>query len=308
MQIWALGRAAQPSVLKAEDANYDHVGPSAIPMPDRPAPRPLTKDEIHEYAQWYAQAAHNAVIEAGFDGVELHGANGYIIDQFLQDVSNQRDDEYGGSVENRSRFALEMVDAVVKAVGPERTAIRLSPAGSVQGMVGRSMLIGTFIYMMLGMGGMDDSRAQFSHVVSSLKVQHPKLAFLDLVEPRFVGVFEESSSTEVTNDYIRDIWAPKRLVSSGGFTLESAIERADRTGDLVAFGRLFISNVGLLFLVLNIDGMLTSSFQPDIIYKLKNKIPLTPYNRKTFYLPGDTTNNGYTDYPFAEEQIAESRL
>ena len=134
MQIWALGRAAQVEALKTEDASYELVAPSAIPMEDRGIPRPMTVEEIHEYAQWFAQAAHNAVVEAGFDGVELHGANGFIIDQFLQNVSNQRDDHYGGSIENRSRFALEMIDAVVNAVGPERTAIRFHPSGQIQGI------------------------------------------------------------------------------------------------------------------------------------------------------------------------------
>lgn len=82
----------------------------------------------------YATAAANAVNRAGFDGVEIHGANGYLIDQFTQDVSNNRTDEYGGSVENRSRFALEIVDAVTKAVGADRTGIRLSPWSSYGGM------------------------------------------------------------------------------------------------------------------------------------------------------------------------------
>jgi NADPH2 dehydrogenase len=134
MQLWALGRAAMPDVLEAENASYPYIGPSAIAMEGRPKPpRPLTQEEIKEYAQWYAQAAHNAVLEAGFDGVEIHGANGYLSDQFMQDLSNERTDEYGGSIPNRSRFALEMVEAVVKAVGAERTAIRLSPGGTVQG-------------------------------------------------------------------------------------------------------------------------------------------------------------------------------
>ncbi len=83
--------------------------------------------EINEYVEWYGKAAFNAVYGAGFDGVEIHGANGYLVDQFLQDVSNERTDEYGGSIENRIRFALEVVDAVVKAVGAKKSAIRLSP-------------------------------------------------------------------------------------------------------------------------------------------------------------------------------------
>ena len=95
-------------------------------------PRALTKDEIKEYIAAYVTAARNA-IRAGFDGVEVHGANGYLPDQFIQDMTNKRTDEYGGSVENRARFVLEVVDAVVEAVGAERTGIRLSPWSSFQG-------------------------------------------------------------------------------------------------------------------------------------------------------------------------------
>jgi len=95
-------------------------------------PRALTTGEIKEYIAAYVTAANNA-IRAGFDGVEVHGANGYLIDQFIQDVSNNRTDEYGGSVENRARFALEIVDAVVEAIGAERTGIRLSPWNTFQG-------------------------------------------------------------------------------------------------------------------------------------------------------------------------------
>lgn len=96
-------------------------------------PRPLTKAEIQEFVQLYATAGSNAVHRAGFDGVEIHGANGYLIDQFLQDASNDRVDDYGRSVENRSRFALEVIEAVGSAVGEKKTAIRLSPWSTFQG-------------------------------------------------------------------------------------------------------------------------------------------------------------------------------
>lgn len=90
-----------------------------------------TYPEVKQYVQDYATAAYNAVIRAGFDGVEVHGANGYLVDQFLQDVSNNRTDEYGGSIENRSRFALEVIDAISAKIGADRAAIRLSPWGYV---------------------------------------------------------------------------------------------------------------------------------------------------------------------------------
>jgi len=97
-------------------------------------PRALTKDEIKEYIAAYVTAARNA-IRAGFDGIEVHGANGFLPDQFIQDVTNKRTDEYGGSVENRARFVLEVIDAIVEAIGAERTSIRLSPWNSFQGVL-----------------------------------------------------------------------------------------------------------------------------------------------------------------------------
>jgi NADPH2 dehydrogenase len=127
-----LGRAANASILESEGLPY--VAPSAIALKSKPdpVPRALLTSEIKEYVQLYAEAAKNA-IKAGFDGVEIHGANGYLVDQFIQDVSNHRTDEYGGSIEARSKFGLEVVDAVARAVGEERTAIRLSPWSTFQG-------------------------------------------------------------------------------------------------------------------------------------------------------------------------------
>jgi NADPH2 dehydrogenase len=146
LQLWALGRAAKPEVL-TEEGDLPYVSASSVPLKKRDSttpsslkardlrdqtPRPLTVPEIQQYVKDYAQAARNA-IEAGFDGVEIHGANGYLIDQFLQDVTNERTDEYGGSIERRSRFGLEVVKAVVDAIGADRTGIRFSPWGVFQG-------------------------------------------------------------------------------------------------------------------------------------------------------------------------------
>jgi len=137
LQLWALGRTAWPKQLKKEDPSFEYVSAGSVPLHaniDNPedtsppaTPRPLTKAEIAEYVQLYATAARNAVERAGFDGVEMHGANGFLIDQFLKEMSNNRTDEYGGSAENRARFALEVAEAVTAAVGEERVGIRLSP-------------------------------------------------------------------------------------------------------------------------------------------------------------------------------------
>lgn len=153
LQLWALGRAAIPNQLALEDSSLPYVSASAIPMKDRKdvpyvsafdipvkdrkddiSPRPLTLSEIQEYVELYATAASNAVHLAGFDGVEVHCANGYLIEQFLNDVTNVRTDAYGGSPEKRSRFALEVVDAVVKRVGEKKTGVRMSPWNTFQGM------------------------------------------------------------------------------------------------------------------------------------------------------------------------------
>jgi NADPH2 dehydrogenase len=140
LQLWALGRAAEPDVLQKE-GGHPFVAPSPLPLPTKnndnpppsPVPRALTIDEIKEYVQLFAVAAENAIFGAGFDGVEIHAANGYLPDQFLQTNSNARTDAYGGSVQNRARFVLEVTNAVVKAVGTEKVGIRFSPWSTFQG-------------------------------------------------------------------------------------------------------------------------------------------------------------------------------
>ncbi|OBZ74410.1 Chanoclavine-I aldehyde reductase [Grifola frondosa] len=131
LQLWAVGRHAFVEDALAEDLSFEYVSSSPYPWPSpsdpQRTPRALTVLEIHEYVELFATAARNAVHRAGFDGVEVHGANGYLIQQFLNDVSNFRQDGYGGSIEARCRFALEVMEAVVNAVGEKKTAIRLSP-------------------------------------------------------------------------------------------------------------------------------------------------------------------------------------
>ena len=148
LQLWAAGRAANPDVLQ-EEGGYQHVAPSPIPLENGSpsstpphVPRALTVEEIREYVQLFATAARNAVNGAGFDGVEIHAANGYLPDQFLQTNTNQRTDSYGGSVENRARFVLEVTEAVVNAVGANKVGIRFSPWSTFQGECdwGRTLL------------------------------------------------------------------------------------------------------------------------------------------------------------------------
>ncbi|SJL05135.1 related to NADPH2 dehydrogenase chain OYE2 [Armillaria ostoyae] len=267
-QLWALGRAANPKILVSKGLPY--VSASDIKLSTATvSPRPLTVEDIQEYVQLYAQAARNAII-AGFDGVEVHGANGYLLDQFTRDISNNRTDTYGGSLENRVRFPLEVVDAVVEAVGPERVGYRISPWNTVLDMK------------------MDDPKLTFTYLASQLKARQPRLAYLHVVEPRVVGMYDRKDADigiDEENDSIRSVWAPKLFISAGGYNRLSAIDAAERKGDLIAFGRHFIAN-------------------PDLVYRLENDIPLNAYDRKTFYLPGTPT--GYTDYPFAEESADKS--
>lgn len=143
--------------------------------------------EIKEYVQFWATAAANSVQAAGFDGVEIHGANGYLIDQFLQDVSNKRTDEYGGSVENRARFALEIVDAVVAKVGAEKVGLRMSPWGSYGGMLNLCLQQSQHTHGLCVDMGMINPIPTYTYLVTQLAQRHPTLAYIHVVEPRVVG-------------------------------------------------------------------------------------------------------------------------
>ena len=225
LQLWAFGRASDPELLKAEDPSFELVGASAIPIsPSDPAPRPMTVEEIKTYVQWYADAADKAVNKAGFDGVELHFANGYLPDQFLQDVSNQRTDEYGGSSENRARFPLEIMEAVTKVVGEDRVGFRISPWNPWQGM------------------RMKDPKPTFAYLVSQAKERFPDLAYLHVVEPRVAGDDDHKNDVD-SNEFLREIWGDKVYIAAGGYTPQTAAETADTKGGLIAFGRHYIANV-----------------------------------------------------------------
>ncbi|KAI0701986.1 putative NADPH2 dehydrogenase chain OYE2 [Cytidiella melzeri] len=265
LQLWATGRTAEPERL----GPHPHVAPSDVPLAGRDVwPRPMSITEIEEYVQLYATAASNAVHGAGFDGVEVHGANGYLIDQFIQDVSNKRTDKYGGSVENRARFLLEVTDAVVQKVGAEKTGIRLSPWATFGGM------------------RMENPVPTFKYIVEQLAERHSSLAFIHLVEPRVSGAEDRNPKDvkEDSNEFIREIWKPRLLISAGAYTRETALETAEQKGDLIAFGRHYISN-------------------PDLPLRLKKDLPLAPYDRTKFYQVKEPS--GYIDYSYAPENEEE---
>ena len=280
IQLWALGRVAQADVLEKEERGpYKVSSASSIPVDasqtnfgkEAPPPHALTEEEIQIYIQEYAQAAKNS-IEAGFDGVEIHGANGYLIDQFWQDVSNQRTDAWGGSIEKRARFGLEVTKAIIAAVGDsKKVGMRLSPWGKFQGM------------------GMEDPVPQFEYVIKELKKLD--LAYLHLIESRKSGsaadgVYHDDGTNELKT--FIDAWGPEDpLILAGGFTPEKAKWAVNEvaTGDNIAigFGRYFIST-------------------PDLPYRLKHGLPLNKWDRSTFYAPGA---EGYVDYEFSKEWLAE---
>ncbi|KAF7347192.1 putative inactive dehydrogenase EasA [Mycena venus] len=216
LQLWTLGRAFYNYSDPAE-ANIPYVSASDVPLTGGPMPRALTIDEIQEYIQLYATAASNAVHKAGFDGVEIHGANGYLLDQFLHDRSNLRTDAYGGSIENRARFPLEVTDAVVKAVGQKKTAFRVSPWGTVGDM------------------HFADPRPTYAYLFTQLRDRFPDLAYVHVVEPRVDGdqTLSEKSGAAAPSS------APE------GIPRATAIAVAENKGDLVAFGRGYIANPDL---------------------------------------------------------------
>ncbi|KAJ5786290.1 uncharacterized protein N7503_011502 [Penicillium pulvis] len=264
VQLWALGRVAARDA--AAEGDWVPVSSSEVPAAaDSPVPHALTESEIQEWIQDYAQAAKNA-IAAGFDGVEIHGANGYLIDQFNQDTCNKRTDKWGGSVENRARFAIETTKAVVEAVGADRTAIRFSPFSPFQAMK------------------MDDPLPQFTYLAQQMK--QFKLAYVHVVEPRISGntEVEASEASESLDFFFKAYEKAGPIMVAGGYKPDSAREAVDRLYKdydvLIAFGRPYIAN-------------------PDLPFRVKSNIPLTPYDRDMFYRPKDPV--GYIDYEFSAE-------
>jgi len=265
-QLFAMGRAADVEVAKKE--GVDIVGPSTIPIEEgAPIPRPMTIEEIKQSVQDFATAAENA-ISAGFDGVECHGANGYLADQFIQDVSNKRNDEYGGSVENRSRFFNEIMKAVVDAIGAECVGLRLSPWSPFQGM------------------RMENPIPQFADIID--KASQLNLAYLHLVEPRISGSEDHEGSEGL--DFAYKLWSGPLLVAVG-YNLEDAQKLVDEEypdkNIVVIFGRFLLAN-------------------PDLVYRIKEGLELSAWERETFYINNSPV--GYVDYPFSAEYLASEKI
>ncbi len=263
LQLWHSGRVSHPSLLNGETP----IAPSAIAATGTlhtpigkvllEKPRALETEEIPAIVEQFRQGAEHAQ-QAGFDGVELHGAFGYLIDQFLQDGSNQRSDKYGGSIENRSRFLLEVVDATTRVWGDNKVGIKLSPSNTFYGISD------------------SDPRRTFTYVLEALNDY--SLAYVHLMEPNEVDL----NTREVLNPVL-DIFRPVyggNLITNGGYTKDSGnAVITSKQAELVSFGKLFIAN-------------------PDLPYRFKHGVSLNDPDPKTFYGRGaDGAEVGYTDYP-----------
>ena len=230
LQLWHVGRISHPDLQPggalpvAPSAIAPTVGQAATYEGMKPfvTPRALETSEIPGIVEQYRQGAKNA-LEAGFDGVEVHGANGYLLDQFLRDGTNKRTDEYGGSIENRARLLLEVTQAVTEVWGAGRVGVRLSPSGTFNDMHD------------------SDPLATFGYAAEALN--RFGLAYLHLIE--VVEADLRHGGMEVPTSYLRDRFTGTLMVN-GGYDLDkSNAVLSSHKADLVAFGTLFIANPDL---------------------------------------------------------------
>ncbi|CAG8977402.1 hypothetical protein HYALB_00007032 [Hymenoscyphus albidus] len=285
-QLWNAGRASIPQhtgmpTISASatpyegDEVYPHPPPgSAVQVRYRGfPPTALDQEGIERQIKDYVRAAKRAVEDCGFDGVELHGGNGYLPEQFLSSNINVRTDAYGGTPENRCKFVLDLVDALVEAIGENKVAIRLTPFGMYNQARGTERL------------------ETWGHLCRELKKKH-NLSYVHFVEPRYEQVLslkekneflESWGFSDIDLKFFRDIFGDTPFFSAGGWNdqnLWGVLEEG--AYDAFAIGRLFLST-------------------PDIVERLKNGNPLNAYDRTRFYGPFPEPEIGYTDYPTWEE-------
>ncbi|MDO8278187.1 MAG: alkene reductase [Burkholderiaceae bacterium] len=269
VQLWHVGRISHvdlqengqkpvaPSAIGAKAKTYlvkDGVGSFASTS----EPRALQTHELPGIVHTYRHAARNAMSSAGFDGVEVHAANGYLLDQFLKSGANHRRDDYGGSIENRARLLLEVVRAITEEIGGEHTGIRLSPVTPANDI------------------HEPDPQPLFEYVVRELAPL--KLAYVHIIEGATGGARELSDRPfdyGALKDAYRAAGGKGAWMVNNGYDGESAERALQGEADLVAFGRLFLAN-------------------PDLVHRLRDKAPLNTPDKATFYGGGA---KGYTDYP-----------
>jgi len=262
LQIWHCGRAAKAAWLNGEKP----LCPSAVKnrhparTEEYDEPQEMTTDDIKEVLNQFKKGAQNAK-KAGFDGIELHGANGYLVDEFLRDGVNKRTDDYGGSIENRCRFPLEIMDILIEEFGSDKVGIKVTPVGRFNDMFD------------------SDPLALYSYFLKEL--DRRKVAFVEISKapefravPNYYGVSGE--------EQIPDVYAAFRksfsgiIIANNGFDFDSANKVIESgNADMVSFGRLFIAN-------------------PDLVKRFENGYKLNTPNESTFYTPGAV---GYIDYP-----------
>ncbi|KRC27004.1 alkene reductase [Acidovorax sp. Root217] len=278
-QLWHVGRISHndlqpdggapvaPSAIIAKSKTYliDRATGKGSFAPTS-QPRALDASELPGIVHSYAAAARNAVETAGFDGVEIHGANGYLLDQFLKTGANQRTDDYGGSIENRARLLLEATRAAVDAVGGGKVGIRLSPVTPANDIVD------------------EDPQPLFDYVIRQLA--QLRLAYIHVIEGATGGPRE---LPDRPFDYAALKTAYREAGGKGAWMVNNAYDAglaekvvADGTADIVAFGKLYIAN-------------------PDLVERLRTKAPLNAWDQSTFYGGGE---KGYTDYPTLAETAA----
>jgi N-ethylmaleimide reductase len=264
VQLWHVGRISHVSLQPNGQPPVSSTARRALGktftaqgFEDVSAPRALRTDELPRLVADYVAAARHA-IAAGFDGVEIHSANGYLLEQFLRDSINDRQDAYGGSRENRARLLIEVMSAVAGAIGAGRTGVRLSPVTPANDA-----------------GQDSDAQALFNHVVERLAPL--KLAFIHVVEgatggARDVAPFDYAALRErFKQGNPQGAW----IVNNGYDRAMALTAVASGAADLVAFGKPFISN-------------------PDLVERLRDDAPLAPLNPATLYGGGA---EGYIDYP-----------
>lgn len=269
VQLWHVGRVSHTEL---QPGGGQPVAPSAITAKTKTvlikdgvptfvetsAPRALQADELPGIVYSYQTAARNAVETAGFDGVEIHGANGYLLDQFLKSGSNQRGDDYGGSIENRARLLLEVVRAITSAIGGGRTGIRLSPVTPANDVHDA------------------DPQPLFDYVVRQLATLN--LAYIHVIEGATGG---ERELPDRPFDYAalkaayREAGGQGAWMVNNGYDKTLAEQAVVNGADLVAFGKPYIAN-------------------PDLVERLRRNAPLNTPDKTTFYGGGA---KGYTDYP-----------
>lgn len=259
VQLMHTGRVAHPANLPP---GARILAPSAIALPGdmwtdangmqpHPVPQAMSEADIAESIAEYAASARLA-IQTGFDGVELHAANGYLIDQFLNTAANRREDRWGGSVENRIRFAVEVAKATVAAIGAERVGMRISPYGIFNAMTPDAEMDALYLGLIEALNALG-------------------LLYIHIVDHSAMGAPEVSPALKAG---IRAAFKGQYILSGGYERARADADLEAQRGDLVAFGRPFISN-------------------PDLVSKLKSGQELAAPDASTFYTPGE---KGYTDY------------